>query len=443
MSLPFTLSIGGLEKWELKDFSSIDDSSKQVEGVENLMKRRPRTESDRSFTPSVPLMREQGKLAVVFSGGGARAAYQVGALKALSPLITASAHPLSIIIGSSIGAINGLVLAACLKDGAPHAIESLENLWRERTFRSTFAGSPSRAFLNSLIIAKVQYSNPGPYSGKIAIFDPRPLQDRLDEVIDAHGGLRPEHREPNLTAVGVMTTVEGATRRPLLFLSSHKRIDDEAKIGMPYDVCYIDDIQARHGFASAALPSVLPPVEIDTEEGRVRLVDGGISHNVPVDPAVRLGAEKVIVVDISGRDWWCDRYGDPHDKRPTWEVPSPPDTYCLRPPETVIARCVRPLGPLLKESVGSSTKKFISALGPVWPLFTVLKNRLGEEVAYEAMSYVALDYDYLNALMERGYYETLLLRKAIAHTRLDEEEKKYSQGESFLGGSGGDRFVCL
>lgn len=351
----------------------------------------------------------RGPVGLVFSGGGSRAAYQVGALRALAPYLTKSADPIQVVIGSSIGAVNGLVFSAALKESYETAVHELTELWLERTFRNTFSGSPSRTFFRAIRMALEQYSSPGPNATSISVFDPTPLMTRLDGVIERYGGLSPDKREPSLKSVAVMTTVEAAQRKPLLFVSSHSRVQEELMRGASFDVCYINDITARHGFASAALPSVLPPVELDTEHGRVRLVDGGISQNLPVDPAVRLGAERIVVMDISGRNWWLDRYGEAHDTRPKWEVRAADDTFCLRPPEIFVVRCRKSLGSLLKDAVNLSRGKFISSVGPVWPVFSLLKNKLGEEVAYESLSYVALDRDYIHALIERGYEETMAL----------------------------------
>ncbi len=351
------------------------------------------------------------KIGLVLSGGGARAAYQVGALKALIPYLNTPQSPISVVVGSSIGAVNGIVLGACLKNGLTDAVTQLELMWEERTFRNTFKGSPSRAFFNAIKMASMQYASPGPNKTDLSIFDPTPLMKRVDEVIDSRGGLRPEERDPKLEAVGVMTTIEGEQRKPLLFVSSHKRVDSELLLGASFDMCYVDTLSAKHGFASAALPSVLPPVELDTEHGKVRLVDGGISQNVPVDPAARLGATKVVIIDISGRHWWHDHYGEAHDTRPTWEVAAGSATFCFRPPETFYLRPPKGLGSILKESVASSTVRFIRSLGPVWPVFALLKKKLGEEVAYEAMSYVALDSEYLRGLIERGYEDTIAVLK--------------------------------
>jgi predicted acylesterase/phospholipase RssA len=348
---------------------------------------------------------------LVLSGGGSRAAYQVGALKALAPFLESTKSKISVVVGSSIGAVNGIVLGACLKHGISRGVEELEGVWRQRTYRNTFNGSPSMAFLRALKVAFLKYSSPNPDATRLSIFDPEPLRKHMDQVIDANGGLSIENRDPDLNAVAVMTTIEGKQRRPLLFLSARKKIEPELLRGASFDVQYVETLSAKHGLASAALPSVLPPVDLDVDGGKVTLVDGGISINIPVDPAVRLGADRCIVIDISGREWWLKKYGQASDSRPDWEVQPGHDTFCLRPPETFVMKNQNPLGPTLKASVAGSTRSFIQALGPTWPIFSLLKRKMGEDLAYEVMSYVALHPDYLSALIEQGYNETMSVLK--------------------------------
>lgn len=369
------------------------------------MRRRPsELEEPALIKPSNAALADD--VGVVLSGGGSRAAYQVGALKAISKHLESNQNPICVIVGSSIGAINSLMLGSLLKRGMLEALAELESVWLERTFRNTFAGSPSMAFLRSVKLAFLKYArDPQPDATSESIFDPTPLMNRIDQVILDNGGLTPAGRDQRLKAVAVMTTVEGSLRKPLLFVSSLKKLDEETMRGASFQAYHVDDLSAKHGFASAALPSVLPPVELDVEGGKVRLVDGGISQNVPVDPAVRMGAHRVVVIDISGRDWWLKHFGEPEDKRPTWEIEAGPETYCMRPPETCSIRCQKPLGPLLREAVGKRTSDFIAALGPMWPVFSLIKRKLGEEVAYETMSYVALHPEYSRALIERGYNE--------------------------------------
>jgi predicted acylesterase/phospholipase RssA len=370
------------------------------------MRRRPQPESSSALKFNRPLESPIGDVGLVLSGGGVRAAYQAGSLRALAQLMGSDiAHP-SVIVGSSIGAINGLVLGATIGAGIDHSVSVLEELWRERTFGNTFGGSMTLSFVRAIRIAIEQYVAPGPHNSSTAVFDPSPLRQRIDDVINSHGGLSPETRAPFLRALGVMTTVEGPTRRPLLFLSSHQHLDKTALQGASFEVCQIENISAKHGFASAALPSILPAVDIDTEAGTVSLVDGGISQNIPIDPVVRLGASRIVVIDISGRAWWLDRYGERHDTRPSWEVPAGTDTFCMRPPELFVVRNQRPFGPILKQAVGGSTKRFMASVGAIWPLFSLIKRKLGEEAAYEVMTYVALDPEFMNGLMEMGYHET-------------------------------------
>jgi predicted acylesterase/phospholipase RssA len=380
------------------------------------MRKRPQELNEAAWCPRGELFSEMSALSLVLSGGGARAAYQVGALQALAPYLRESSprsaeSTISTIVGSSIGAVNGLILGAGLRHGLDTAISGLVAIWERRTFRNSFSGSPSRAFFRALQVASMQLRAPGPNSNSRAVFDPTPLGLELDAQIRDWGGLLPENRASSLKSVAVMTTIEGAKRKPLLFLSSVARIPEENLRGASFEVAYTPNLDARHGLASAALPSIMPPVELDTENGRVKLVDGGIAQNHPVDPAVRLGADSVILIDVSGRDWWHDRYGKPHDERPSWEIPAGELTFCLRPSELLVCRCLKPLGPILKEAVGRSSVKFIRAVGPVWPLYTLLRGKLGEEVAYEVASYIALDPDYLGAIMAQGLTETAMLLK--------------------------------
>ncbi|MCB0333588.1 MAG: patatin-like phospholipase family protein [Bdellovibrionales bacterium] len=349
------------------------------------------------------------KLGLVLSGGGSRAAYQAGALKALLPFFKREKHDIQIVMGSSIGAVNGLVFSACLKDGITSAVEELESLWKKRNFRNTFTGSPSSAFFRAVRMAIVQYMSPGPKPTGDAIFDPTPLMTEVDNVILEHGGLEPKQRHPKLESIGVMTTIEGEERKPLLFLSTQTTVREDLLDGASFEICQVPSLTAKHGFASAALPSVLPPVEIDTGMGSFRLVDGGISQNVPVDPAARLGADRVIIVDISGRHFWLDEYNEAHDTRPDWEVPAEFKTFCMRPPDTFVIRNPDPFGPILKAAVANSTTKFMRAVGPTWPVFKLLKSKIGESLAYEAASYVALDEDYLAGLIEAGYNDTVAM----------------------------------
>ena len=347
-------------------------------------------------------------LGLVLSGGGSRGAYQVGALKALAKVLTNERDQIRVIVGSSVGGVNGIILGGCLRLGFSEAVSYLDSIWRERTFRNTFRGSPSRAFVRALQVALVRYSSPGPVATSVAVFDPTPLRDRIDDVLNEitgtdRGGT---YLSDSVHAVGVMATIEGKARRPVVFACSRAAISDEDMRGTSFSISYVERLSAAHALASAALPSVLPPVKLSVADETVKIVDGGISDNFPVDPAVRLGANRIINIDTSGRRWWFDQYKEPHDTRPTWEVPAQDDTFCMMPMGGFEIVNNSGLGSVLKATAGRSTKDFIAALGPVWPIFRILKRKLGEDLAYEVLSYVALHPYYFEALLELGFKET-------------------------------------
>jgi len=370
------------------------------------------TRPDNSESSSVGTALEKN-FGIVLSGGGSRAAYQAGALKAIGEYVKSNG-PISTITGSSIGAVNAIVLGGCLNRGYDVAVENIEQLWCERNYRNTFCGSPSMAFVRAIRVAILQYAHPGPSASAISIFDPTPLMNRIQHFINEAGGLNPKDRAPSLKNIAVMTTVEGEERKPLLFVSAKEKVPDQLMVGANFEIVYADNLGVAHAFASAALPSVLPPIELDLETRNIRLVDGGISDNIPLDPAVRLGATDIVLIDISGKKWWLDRYGKPHYTREAWEIPAKVGSFCPLPARVLEIRNTTPLGAVLKEAVGHSTKEFMSALGPTWPIYRILKARLGEELAYEVVSYVALHPDYIAGLIERGYADAKKALEPVA-----------------------------
>jgi hypothetical protein len=290
-----------------------------------------------------------------------------------------------------------------LNSSYDEAIATMEEIWRERSFRNTFRGSASMSFLRALQVAILQLPSPGPNRTSVSIFDPTPLMQRIDEVVAGFGGVHPENRKSELRALAVMTTLEETRRRPLLVVSMKERLGAYKLRGASFEVCYVDNLVAAHAFASAALPSVLPPIKLNLETRQVRLVDGGISDNLPVDPSVRLGAAKVVAIDISGRRWWFLQSGRPIYSQDRWEVRADDGTYCLRPTDGLELRNEEPFGPLLKAAVGGSGRSLIAALGPTWPIFKLLARKLGEDWAYEVMTYVVINEDFVAALLQRGH----------------------------------------
>jgi len=368
-------------------------------------------------------------IGLVLSGGGARAAYQAGALKALGEILAServkadstsgntqadtsksSESEIGVIMGSSLGAINGVILAAGMKVSYEAAVGALCELWENRTFENTFGGSISTTLLRSLKVGFLQYLKPGPHRTGTAIFDPSPLRQSMDEVLFSFGGasVEPSSNSPVHT-IGVMTTREGegSDREGMLIANSRSQIVEQTgEHGLSYSVHYVNHLSSSHAFASAALPFVMPPVQFDLEDKSVSLVDGGIIDNLPIDPAVRFGANRVVLIDTSGKRWWHDYYGEPYDTAEPWAVCPPNGSYCMRPASIDDIRSKKSFGQILKDNMGTTTRDYIRTFGPVWPIYQVLNSRVGETVSFEILSYAVIHQPYLNALMELGYEET-------------------------------------
>jgi NTE family protein len=191
-----------------------------------------------------------GGTAFVLGGGGVLGAAEVGMLRAL---LERGVRP-DLIVGTSVGAINGALVAA---DPTPDGADRLRTLWEELTSQGVFAGS----------------------------------------VLSRVGTL-------------VRTGTHVHSRAPLRdLLTAHLPVRTFAELEVPFQ-CVAASIEraAEHWFtegdlvdavlASCAVPGLLPPVELGGEH----YLDGGLVHSIPVGRAVALGADTVYVLHVGRID---------------------------------------------------------------------------------------------------------------------------------------------
>lgn len=184
-------------------------------------------------------------VAFVLSGGASLGAAQVGMLRALGD---AALRP-DLVVGTSVGALNGAVLA---EDGRPEAAaRRLDPIWRSLDRRDVFDATIPRQAWRVL-----RGRSPYPHTA---------LRRLITTTLRAR---RFEHLTAPLHVV--MTDV----------LSGHPVLADAGPLITPL-------------LATSAIPGLLPPVRIDGRE----MQDGGIVANVPIGPAVRLGAASIVVLD--------------------------------------------------------------------------------------------------------------------------------------------------
>lgn len=186
----------------------------------------------------------KGKVAFVLGGGGVLGAHEVGMLQALAE---AGIRP-DVIIGTSVGAINGVFAAAY-----PKGIEKLADLWRSGGVMSVFDGS---------IVTRVgTFLRSGTH-----VQSSHGLAGLLAELLPVE---RIEDLEVPFQCVAA--SIERATAH-----------------------WFCDGPIIPAVLASSAVPGLLPAVRIGDEH----FLDGGLVHSIPVGRAVALGAEAVYVLHV-------------------------------------------------------------------------------------------------------------------------------------------------
>ncbi|MFA5548613.1 MAG: patatin-like phospholipase family protein [Porticoccaceae bacterium] len=226
--------------------------------------------------------------ALILSGGGARAAYQVGVLKALRELLPARIHtPFPIICGTSAGAINTLALAGRAGDFASQASQ-LEAIWRslraERIYRTDTWG----VLRNSLRLLATLVGDPGKGRHPVALLDNSPLRAlladyiRFREIDEAIASRR-------LKAVAVTAMSYSTGQSITFFQGEHENWKRARRMGLR------TGLGLDHLMASSAIPTIFPPVRI----GDHYYGDGALRQLKPLSSALHLGASRLFVVGVS------------------------------------------------------------------------------------------------------------------------------------------------
>ena len=230
-----------------------------------------------------------GDLALVLTGGGARAAYQVGFLRCLARRLPEAKLP--IITGVSAGAINAVYLAAHSGDLA-EAVEGLHRLWHdltpERVYRvgsKSLAGNVFRWGVR--LFSGGRRNGPQPRS----LLDPSPLRQLLKtELATVDGdvlGIDKNITKGRLRALA-LSTLNYTTGQTVTWVQGADIVGWER----PRRRGKRAHISVDHIMASAALPLVFPAVRLaESWYG-----DGGVRLATPLAPAIHLGAKRILAI---------------------------------------------------------------------------------------------------------------------------------------------------
>ncbi len=229
------------------------------------------------------------KIGLILPGGGARGAYQVGVLKALAEMLPRrSPNPFAVLSGTSAGAISAVVLASRARVFRS-AVAELERVWGnfhcEHVFRTdalTMLRS-SLHWLAALVLGGLGVENPR------SLLDNRPLWHLLRRNID-FGAIQEAINKGYLEALAV-TAAGYSSARSVSFYQATDDVEPWQRVrrrGRP------TQIQLEHLMASIAVPLIFPPVQI----GQEYFGDGAMRQATPLSPALRLGAERILVLGV-------------------------------------------------------------------------------------------------------------------------------------------------
>jgi NTE family protein len=239
------------------------------------------------------------KVGLLLTGGGARAAYQVGVLEAIADIRMAcgagsARNPFPIIAGTSAGAINASALA-CGADNFDATVRLIAKTWRTlhtaQVYRSDhlsmLRSSASSMSLMSMgwLIAKWMHFKPR------SLLDNTPLGTLINRLV-------PLDRLPELVRKGhiqalAVTASSYSSGEHVTFFEGDKRL-------MPWTrsqrLAVRDRITHAHLLASSAIPFLFPATELHFKGHTEYFGDGSMRQTAPVSPVIHLGAERILVV---------------------------------------------------------------------------------------------------------------------------------------------------
>ncbi len=231
-------------------------------------------------------------VAVVLAGAGARGAFEAGAIGRLLPALADQRRTPTIFCGSSAGSINSVLLASVAHLAPDAAAKEVTEQWRRAV-----GGSMIRSVGFAVPASGIRY-----LAGRLHL--PLPPVELLDPTalrsfLGRWNGWDDLHRnvEEGIVDAVALTATDLTSDRTVVHVET--RADrplppDDLDRGIVYRRTRLG---LEHVYASSCIPFLFPAVELPDENGRPSWnVDGGVRLNVPLKPAIDLGATRLVVV---------------------------------------------------------------------------------------------------------------------------------------------------
>lgn len=232
------------------------------------------------------------RAALILTGGGARAAYQVGVLKAIAEFMPRNAHcPFPVICGTSAGALNAATLAVNagnFRKGVQYLNSTWKNFHASQIYRTDVIGvfNNSMLWLAGVILNMIGINK----LTRVSLLDNSPLIELLEEILPC------EHIQQSidrgfLHALAITASGYGSGESVTFFQGVKQLVPwrRKGRLGMP------TRIENRHLLASSALPFIFPATLINREY----FGDGSMRQIAPISPALHLGATRVLIISVS------------------------------------------------------------------------------------------------------------------------------------------------
>ena len=225
---------------------------------------------------------------LVLPGGGARAAYQVGVLKAIAEFMPDVPNPFRIVVGTSAGAVAAAVIATEAFRWQ-RAVAALEAVWANFRVHHVFRADALTMLLSGLHWALSLFSGGLLVRPPRALLDNTPLRQLLEGRINWRH-LRRSIEGGHLDALALCATSYTAATSVAFF---------QGRTGMPewsrqQRLGRHCALQLDHLMASLGVPLLFPAVSI----GEEYYGDGAQRQLWPLSPAIHLGADRLVVIGV-------------------------------------------------------------------------------------------------------------------------------------------------
>lgn len=365
------------------------------------------------------------KLGLVMTGGGARAAYQVGVVRAIYEITKKDQNLFDIITGNSAGAINSTYLASNAKDWDVATI-NLMALWKrikpEHVYdlRARTISELGLKWLSGTMLGGLT-----PKGSHINHFlDTEPLRKLLQREIEFHH-IQQNLNDQTLHGVALSTTNYNSGSNVVFFQGSIE-IPEWSRSDR---FSVRQELNLDHLMASAAIPFFFPPIKV----GQSFYGDGCIRQTTPLSPAIHLGAKKIIAIGV--------RY--PHDRTRMQEMAFSPfqnptlgqitgvmmNAIFLDSLESDVERMLKinsliaqgreeefKMIPILmlrpSKDLGKMTEKLNEEL-PATLRYLLKGIGVSDKEGLDLLSYLAFDQSYTVPLMDLGYEDTMKKRTEV------------------------------